>query len=142
MTERGQRQGESMRKHPPTPCLKAAGEKRKSTQGTQPKREKGERREFKFHQDSINRGSTESETLQLHTWQYSGGKGKSPGAESKVQGGTQATQESQFPCWEDIWWRLCRNPRGKGPSGPWRTTTFTGAGTKTLRGKPGARCVL
>ena len=33
-------------------------------------------------------------------------------------------------------------PQGKGPSGPGRTTTFAGAGTRSLRVKPGARCML
>ena len=70
-----------MGKHFPHP-LKAAGEKRKSVnKGTEQKREKGERRGFKFHQDSINRGSAESETTQLDTRRCSGGKGESPGAE-------------------------------------------------------------
>ena len=118
MTERGQRQGESMRKHPPTPCLKAAGEKRKSTQGTQPKREKGERREFKFHQDSINRGSTESETLQLHTWQYSGGKGKSPGAESKVQGVLRPHRRVSSPAGRTFGGDCVETPEAKVPVGP------------------------
>ena len=31
---------------------------------------------------------------------------------------------------------------GKGPSGPGRTTTFAGAGTRSLGVKPGTRCVL
>ena len=33
-------------------------------------------------------------------------------------------------------------PHRQGPSGPRRTTTFAGAGTRSLRVKPGARCVL
>ena len=33
-------------------------------------------------------------------------------------------------------------PQRPGPSGPRRTTTFAGAGTRSLRVKPGARCVL
>ena len=49
--------------------------------GTEQKREKRESRGFKFHEDSINRGSPESKTPQLNTWQCSGEKGESPGAE-------------------------------------------------------------
>ena len=33
-------------------------------------------------------------------------------------------------------------PQRQGPSGPGRKTTFAGAGTRSLRVKPGARCVL
>ena len=94
LVERGRRWGE-YRKHPP--CLKAAGEKRKSMQGTKQKMEKGERRGFKFHQDSINRRSTESETPQLDTWQCSSGKGKSPGAEREVLRVLRPHGERRFP---------------------------------------------
>ena len=33
-------------------------------------------------------------------------------------------------------------PQRQGPNGPGRTTTFAGAGTRSLRVKAGARCVL
>ena len=42
--------------------LKAAGERRKGTQRTE--QQKGERKGFKFHQDSINRGA---QSLKLHS---------------------------------------------------------------------------
>ena len=58
-------------------------------------------------------------------------------------GGPRATQGQAVPLLgghlvEAVW----APPPGKGPSGPGRTTTFAGAGTKSLRVKPGARCVL
>ena len=57
--------GQSMGKATLAPP-KAAGEKEEEwehLQNSGQKREKGERRGFKFYQDSINRGSAESEAL-------------------------------------------------------------------------------
>ena len=87
---------------------------------------------------NVNRGSTESETLQLDTWRYSGEKGESPGADLGPEG-SQATQREVVPLLEGY---LVETVRPPGPSRPQRMATFTGAGTRLLRVKLGARCVL
>ena len=46
--------------------------------------------------------------------------------------------ERSFHCWKGIWWRLLGPP---GTSRPQKLATFTGAGTRSLRVKPGAGCV-
>ena len=58
-------------------------------------------------------------------------------------GGPRATQGQAVPLLgghlvEAVWAPLHR----QSPSGPQRTTTFAGAGTRSLGVKPGARCVL
>ena len=80
--ERRERMGGGYRKSTPLPksSWRDSGKVEKAA-GTELKREKGERRAFKFHEDSINRGSTASATLQLNTWRCAGRKGESPGAE-------------------------------------------------------------
>ena len=107
--------------------------------GTEQKREQGEGLNS---MKTINSRSAESETLQPNTWRCSGGKGKSPGSESEALRVLRLHGDRRFPCWDDIWYKLYGHPTGKVPSGPQRTTTFAGAGTRTLREKPGARCVL
>ena len=79
------------------------------------------------------------QSLKLHssdTWQYSGGKGKSPVAEW-VPGGLQATQGEAVPLLEVYLVEAGRPPY---PSSPQRTATFASA--TTLMVKVGARCVL
>ena len=83
-------------------------------------------------------GSAESETLQLNTWWSSGGKGESPGAEWGP-GGSRATQGEVVPLLEG---HLAEAVWPPGPNRPQRTATVLGAGTRTLRLKPGARCVF
>ena len=106
--------------------------------GTKLKREKGERREGLNSIKIANKGSAESATLQLKTWQCSGGKRESPGAEWGL-GGSQATRGEAVPLLEGHLVEAVRQP---GTSRPQRTATFTGTGTMSLRVKPGARCVL
>ena len=111
--------GREYRKH--LQCPKAAREKRKCTQRTEQKREKLERRGFKFHQDSINRGSAESETLQLDTWWCSGGKGESPEAERKRSSGSSGHMERGGSPAERKLGRGCAaSPQTKVPNGPQR----------------------
>ena len=87
---------------------------------------------------TVNRGSAESETLQLNTWQRSGGKGKSPGAEWGP-GGSQATEAETVPLLEG---HLIHALRPPGPRRPQRMATFAAAGSRSLGVKTGARCVL
>ena len=47
--------------------------------------------------------------------------------------------EKRFHCRKDSWWRLLKPP---GPGRPGKAAVFAGAGTRSLRVKPGARCVL
>ena len=56
--------------------------------------------------------------------------------------GLQATWGEAVPLLEGHLVEAVWPPTGKGPSGPGRTTTFTGAGIRSLGVKPGARCVL
>ena len=98
------------------------------------KKEKGERRQGLSSIKTLNKGSTESATPQFYNWQCSGGKGESPGAEWGP-GGSRATQGKAVPL-------LVETVRPPGPSRPQKMTTFAGAGTRSLRAKPGARCVL
>ena len=87
---------------------------------------------------TVNKGSAESETLQLNTWECSGGKGKFPGAEWGP-GGSWATQGEAVPLLEEHSVKAVRPP---GLSRPQRTATLAAAGTRALGVKPGARCVL
>ena len=50
---------------------------------------------------TVNKGSAESETLQLNTWECSGGKGKFPGAEWGP-GGSRATWGKEVPLLEGL----------------------------------------
>ena len=77
------------------------------------------------------------ETPQLDTWRCSGGKGESPGAEWGP-GDSWATQGEVVPLLEGH----LEAVRPPGRSRPQRTATFTGAGTRSLGVKPGARCML
>ena len=72
--------------------------------GTELKREKGrkEKREGLNSSKTVNKGSTESATPQIDTWQCSGGKGEYPGTEWGP-GFFRPHGERQFPCWEDTW---------------------------------------
>ena len=140
----GMGEGRIREKHPPkSNWTKSA--KVETAAGTELKREKEERRKEKGEGlnsiKTINRGSTESETPQLDTWWCSGGKGESPGAEwgpgvFRLRGG-EAVPLLGGHLGKAVW-----VPQRQGPSGLRRTATFAGAGTRSLRVKPGARCVL
>ena len=71
--------------------------------GTKLKREKGERRKEKGEGlnsiNAVNKGNTKAATLQLDTWQSSGGKGESPGTEWGP-GGSQVTGGKAVPLLE------------------------------------------
>ena len=137
----GMGEGRIREKHPPkSNWTKSA--KVETAAGTELKREKEERRKEKGEGlnsiKTINRGSTESETPQLDTWWCSGGKGESPGAEWGP-GGSRATQGEVVPLLEG---HLVETVRPPGPSRPQKMGTFAGVGTRSLRVKAGARCVL
>ena len=53
----------------------------------------------------------------------------------------QATQGEAAPLLGEHLVEVVWVPQRQGPSGPGRTTAFTGAETRSLRVKPGARCV-
>ena len=86
---------------------------------------------------TINKGSTKSATPQLDTWRCSGGKGESLGAEWGL-GVSQATRGEVVPLLER---HLVESVRSPAPSKPQRTAAFAGAGRRSLRVKPGTRCV-
>ena len=87
---------------------------------------------------TVNRRSAESATPPLDTLRCSGGKGESPGTEWGP-GGSQATQGKAVPLLEG---HLVETVEATWSSRPQKAATFTGAGALSLRGKPGARCVL
>ena len=101
-----------MGKSPPTKSSWRESGKVETAAGTELKREIGERRGFKFHEDSINRGSAESETLQIDTWQCSDGKGKSPAAQWGL-GGSQATWGEVVPPLEGLLVEAVRPPHNQ-----------------------------
>ena len=57
-------------------------------------------------------------------------------------GGLQATRGEAVPLLGGHLVEAMWLPHRQRPSGPGRTTTFAGVGTRSLRVKPGARCVL
>ena len=120
-----------------TPLPKSSWRKSRKLEiaaGTELKREKGEGlNSIK----TVNRGSAESETPHLDTWWCFDGKSESPGPEWGP-GGSQATRGEEVPLLEG---HLVEAVGPPGPSRPQRTATLTGAGTRSLGVKPGARCV-
>ena len=107
--------GEYGKSTPPKSSWRESG-KVETAAGTELKREKGESLNSI---NIINKGSAESETLQLNTWRCSGEKGESPGAEWGP-GFFRPRGERWFPCFPagDTWWRLCGSPKGKAPVDP------------------------
>ena len=96
--ERGWRlaRGRAYRKAPLPKSSGRESGKLETATGTKLKREKGEGlNSIK----TVNKGSTKAATLQLDTWQCSGGKGESPGTKWG-QGRSQATQGKVVPLWE------------------------------------------
>ena len=85
-----------MRKAPPSKSNWRESGKVETTTGTELKKEKGEGlNSIK----TVNKGSTKAATLQLNTWQCSGGKGESPGTEWGP-GGSQVTRGKAVPLLE------------------------------------------
>ena len=97
-----------------------------------------EKREGLNSNKTVNRGNTESETWQLATWQCSGGKDESPGAEWGLGGSWTIRGEVVLL----VEGHLVEAVRPPGPSRPQRAATFAGARTRSLGVKPSARCVL
>ena len=92
----GGRVGGNMGKAPLPKSSWRENGKLETATGTKLKREKGEGlNSIK----TVNRRSAESATPQLDTWQCSGEKGESPGAEW----GLRPHGEKWFHCWKDIW---------------------------------------
>ena len=90
--------GENTRKAPlPKSSWRESG-KLETAAGTKLKREKGERRGFKFLK-TVNKGSAKAATPQLDTWRCSSGKGESPGIEWSP-GGSRTTQGKVVPLLE------------------------------------------
>ena len=103
--------------------------------GTELKKEKGE---GSNSIKTVNRGNAESAAPQLDTWRCSGRKGEFPGADWGL-GDSRATQGEAVTLLEGHSVEAMRQP---GPSRCQRTATFAGAGTRSLKVKAGARCVL
>ena len=127
--------GKNMGKAPLPKSSWRESRKLEKATGTELKREK---EEGLNSIKTVNRGSAESATPQFNTWQCSGGKGESPGAEWGPRG-SQATQEEAVPLPEEHLVEAVRKP---GPSRLQRMATLACDGTKLLRVKPGARCVF
>ena len=105
--------------------------------GTKLKREKGERRGLNSTK-TVNKGSPKSANPQLDIWWCSGGKGESPATEWGL-GGCRATRGKVVSLLEG---HLVETVEATWSSRPQKMATFSGAGTRSLRVKPGARCVL
>ena len=122
------------------PSPKAAGEKVENWKQPQALNEKG-RKEIGEGLNSIktiNKGSAKAATRSSLPGGALVGRAN-PQEQSGVREVLGPHGEKRFHCWKDIWQRLLKPP---GPGRPRKTATVAGAGTRSLRVKPGARCVL
>ena len=91
--------GEHTGKAPLSPSSWRESGKLETAAGTKLKREKGERRGFKFHEDCKQGEHKGCNSAQFDTCRCSGGKGESPGT-GWGPGGSQATRGKVVPLLE------------------------------------------
>ena len=137
--ERRQRWGWGRKKQPPKSSWRESGKVETAT-GTELKRDKGERRGFKFHQDSINRGP---QSLRPHCSIPGGAlvRRANPQEQSGVQGSSGHTGRGISPAGRTLG-RGCMDPLKARPQWTQENNHIHWCWNKVAGVKPDARCVL